>query len=68
MTLFFFGCLFSIIGFGYFSYGRKNNGYFFISGIILFIFPYFVSSLAWLIGLGIFFVILPFLLGKLMPL
>lgn len=56
----FFNLLFSIIGIGFFSYGRKHNPFFMLSGIALMVYTYFVSSLGWLITIGAILVILPF--------
>jgi len=54
---------FSIIGFGYFLYGKKSANYvFLICGIILMVFPYFVSNLAYLIIIGIVFSLIPLII------
>ncbi len=63
----FFSILFSVIGIGYFSYGKKHNLYFMLSGVALFIFPYFVTQMVWLIIVGLIFTLLPFILQWLMP-
>ena len=60
----FLSLLFSIIGIGYCSYGRKNSMSFLLSGLALLLFPYFVDQLSVLILLGLFFVILPFILQR----
>ena len=54
---------FSIIGFGYFLYGKKSANYvFLICGIILMVFPYFVSNLTYLIIIGIAFSLIPLII------
>ena len=51
---------FSIIGFGYFLYGKKSANYvFLICGIILMVFPYFISNTAYLIITGIVVSVIP---------
>ena len=59
----FFSILFSIVGIGYYSYGKKESLYFQITGAALLIYPYFVSHLSWLIGVGIVLMALPFVLN-----
>ncbi|MCD6048337.1 MAG: hypothetical protein K0S08_1984 [Gammaproteobacteria bacterium] len=67
-TTFFLTLIFSVIGIGYFYYGKKNNLYFTLSGIALMLYPYLISNvwplLLW--GLGLTF--LPFILNKFYPL
>lgn len=63
-TTLFFSMLFGIIGLGYFSYGRKQNILFMISGIALMLFPYFVEQLGWLIFVGLLLSVLPFVLKR----
>ena len=54
---------FSIIGFGYFLYGKKSANYvFLICGIILMVFPYFISNLAYLIIIGVAFSLMPLII------
>lgn len=64
----FFMLLFSVIGIGYFNYGRKNNIYFMVSGILLMVYTYFVNNLVILIAIGTLLVIIPFVLNKISPL
>lgn len=59
-----FSVFFSVIGLAYFSYGRRQNLYFMLSGIFLMVYPYGVSTLTWLIIVGILLMILPFLLNR----
>lgn len=67
-TSLFFSLLFSIIGLAYFSYGRKNNIYFMITGVVLMVYPYFVNQNWVLIVLGVVFSALPFILERMNPL
>jgi hypothetical protein len=59
MLSFFFG----IIGSGYFVYGRKrNNTVILFSGVLLCIFPYFVSNGWLMLILGLIFLAVPFVI------
>ncbi len=54
---------FSIIGFGYFLYGKKSANYIFlICGIILMVFPYFVSNPTYLIIIGVVVSLIPLII------
>ena len=54
---------FSIIGFGYFLYGKKSANYvFLICGIILMVFPYFISNTVYLIITGIVVSVIPLII------
>jgi hypothetical protein len=54
---------FSIVGFGYFLYGKKSSNYLFlICGIILMVFPYFVSNPAYLIIIGVVASLIPLII------
>lgn len=64
----FFSLLFSVIGIGFFTYGKKNNVYFMVAGLGLMLYPYTVASLASLIIIGIVLVVLPFVLSNFIPL
>jgi hypothetical protein len=64
----FFSIFFSMVGIGYYSYGKKESLYFRLAGIILLTYPYFIDNV-WLLGtLGILFMAMPFLLDRLFPL
>lgn len=55
------GVLFGAFGMGYFLYGRKQNNFIAkISGIILMVFPYFISNTYLLVLIGAVFIALPF--------
>ena len=46
--------IFSAVGFVYFAYGKKQAEFRFMAcGMALMIYSYFVSSLAWNIGVGV---------------
>jgi len=59
---------FSIVGMGFFSYGKKNNIYFMLAGVSLLVYPYAVTTLTALILVGVILVALPFILTNFMPL
>lgn len=55
------GLLFGSIGLGYFMYGKKQSAVVpLICGLMLMIFPYFVSSTLWLVVIGIVLIALPY--------
>jgi len=55
------GLLFGSIGMGYFVYGkRQRRGIALLSGIVLIVFPYFVSSWYLIILIGIVLMALPY--------
>jgi hypothetical protein len=55
--------LFSAAGAGYFIYGKKQRATVpFVCGIVLMVFPYFVSSLLLLVVIGIALLVLPYFL------
>ena len=57
------GLLFGSIGLGYVIYGRRQKALTpFLAGLALIVFPYFVSSVAILISLGLLLILLPFFL------
>lgn len=57
------GFIIGMIGMGYFIYGKKvSNFYVLISGIVMMIYPYFVSNIFVSIAVGIDLIILPFYL------
>lgn len=57
------GLLFGSAGLGFFIYGRRQEKlvpkY---CGIALMVFPYFVPSVAWLVGVGLALLALPYFL------
>ncbi|MDA8128874.1 MAG: hypothetical protein M0Z73_09290 [Betaproteobacteria bacterium] len=55
------GLLFGSIGLGFFLYGKKQQAFVpLLSGLALMIFPYFVSSTALLVTIGIALTALPY--------
>ncbi|PKG80694.1 hypothetical protein CXF85_21490 [Colwellia sp. 75C3] len=53
--------LFGGIGMGYFVYGRKQKAIVpFCIGLLLFVFPYFMSSVAILLIVGVILVAIPY--------
>jgi predicted membrane protein len=53
--------LFGSIGLGFFIYGKKQRAVVpFLSGVALFIFPYFVSNVYMMVVIGVVFVALPY--------
>jgi predicted membrane protein len=57
------GMLFGAVGLGYFIYGKRQMAIVpLVTGIALFVFPYFISNLYLLISVGIGLVALPYFL------
>ena len=57
------GMFFGIVGFAYFTYGKKQkNTVALISGIVLIAFPYLISNLIAVVFIGIGLASLPFFL------
>lgn len=57
------GFFLGIIGFGFFTYGRKQHAPVPLCvGIALFVIPYFIKNISLLIAVGIGLMFLPFLL------
>jgi len=53
--------VFGVIGFGFYRYGKKQGAVVpLVAGIALFIFPYFVSNLYLLVGIGVGIALTPF--------
>ena len=60
-SLLIWGMLFAAIGFGYFTYARRQKAVVpLVSGISLFIFPYFVPNVYVLILVGLALMALPY--------
>jgi hypothetical protein len=58
-----FSFLISLIGFAYFSYGKKTAEFLFmLFGLLLMIYPYFVQDLITSTIIGVLLVIAPFIL------
>ncbi len=55
------GLLFSSIGMGFFIYGRKQTRAVpLVCGIVLMVYPYFVSSTLWLVAIGVLLCAIPY--------
>lgn len=55
------GMVFGAIGLGFFVYGKKQKAIIpLVVGIALFIFPYFITNVYLLVGVGAGLVILPY--------
>lgn len=60
-SLLLWGVLFSSIGFGFFLYGKKQRAVVpLVCGLVLMIYPYFVSNTALLVAIGVVFLVLPY--------
>jgi hypothetical protein len=59
------GLLFGSIGLGYFIYGKKQRSIApLVCGLALMVFPYFVSNLMLLVGIGAILIIIPYFLRE----
>lgn len=62
MATLLWGVIFGSVGMGYIVYGRKqSNGVALVSGIVLCVFPYFVSNWILLVAAGVLLMSVPFL-------
>lgn len=60
-SLLIWGVLFGAVGLGFFSYGKKQKAIVpLVSGIALFMVPYFIPNVYTLVIVGIFLVALPY--------
>jgi len=65
MNTFIWGLIFSFIGMIYLSIGKRLDKYsFYLFGILLIIYPYFVDGLKTLITVGVIFLIAPFVASR----
>ena len=59
------GVLFGAIGLGFFVYGRKQSAVIpLICGILLMVFPYFVSNSYMIVGIGAVLVAIPYFIRR----
>jgi hypothetical protein len=59
-TTLMFSMLFGSIGLGYFMYGKKQHKLVpLLAGIVLCMYPYFMSNVSALVGVGILFTVVP---------
>jgi hypothetical protein len=57
--------IFSVIGLGYFAYGKKSQQLLMlICGIALMVYSYFVDGIVYIILIGVGLIVLPFILGR----
>jgi hypothetical protein len=62
-SLLILGMVFGAIGLGFFAYGKKQKAIVpIVSGIALFVFPYFIANAYMLVIVGAFLVVLPYFL------
>ena len=62
---FFWGLMFGAVGAGYFIYGKNQRNLVMMGlGIMLCVFPYFVSNLVLLLVIGIALTLAPFFINK----
>ncbi|MCG6868559.1 MAG: hypothetical protein LJE91_07465 [Gammaproteobacteria bacterium] len=60
-SLLIWGMLFGAIGLGFFIYGKNQRAIVpLVTGIALFIFPYFISNVYMLVSIGFILVVLPY--------
>jgi hypothetical protein len=60
-TTLMWGMLFGLIGYGFFSYGKKQGAIMpLISGIALMVFPYFVTNTYLMLAVGVILMSLPY--------
>ncbi|HED17723.1 MAG TPA: hypothetical protein ENI64_13035 [Gammaproteobacteria bacterium] len=58
--------LFGSIGIAYLVYGRKQRHVLaLVTGLLLIVFPYFISNVMLLVSLGVLLVALPYIISKL---
>ena len=56
------GALFSSVGLGYFMYGKSQTRVvLLISGVLLMVYPYFVSGAWWTFSVGVILSLIPWL-------
>lgn len=60
-SLLIWGMLFGAVGLGFFIYGKKQKAIVpLLTGIALFIFPYFISDVFVLVGVGLAIMAMPY--------
>ncbi|MDH3326390.1 MAG: hypothetical protein OEM38_06710 [Gammaproteobacteria bacterium] len=61
LSVLIWGVFFGIVGYGYYSYGRKQKATVpLFTGISLFIFPYFISNVYILVTVGVVLMVIPY--------
>ena len=62
----FLGLIFSTIGFGYFRYGkRQSDGRAMLVGVVLMVYPYFITSPLAVVGVGVLLMASPLVAKRL---
>ena len=65
MSSLLWGTLFGSLGFGYFLYGKKQGAVMpLVCGLLLMVFPYFISGTALLVLIGLVLAALPWFIGR----
>lgn len=63
MSLLFLGMIISTIGVGYIMYGKRQTKFApVVAGVVLCLYPYFVTDLTWLAVIGVPLLVAPFLI------
>ena len=61
MSSLIWGLLFGSVGLGFFIYGKKQKAVVpLVCGLLLMIFPYFISSTILLVAIGVALIVLPY--------
>jgi hypothetical protein len=61
----FVGIITGAVGTGYFIYGKKQGKFvFWIDGILLCIYPYFLSNLYGMMAIGLVLIVIPFFIRE----
>ena len=61
----FWGFLFGSVGLGFFVYGKKQSAVVpLVCGLVLMIFPYFISNTILLVAIGVVLIVLPYFVKR----
>lgn len=65
MSSLLWGVLFGSVGFGYFLYGKKQGAVIpLVCGLLLMVFPYFISNTALVVLVGVALAAIPWFIGR----
>ncbi len=65
MSSLLWGVLFGSLGFGYFLYGKKQGAVIpLVCGLLLMVFPYFISNTALVVLVGLALAAIPWFIGR----
>ncbi len=65
MSSLLWGVLFGSLGFGYFLYGKKQGAVIpLVCGLLLMVFPYFISNTALVVLVGMALAAIPWFIGR----